>query len=134
MDAFQSRLFIKVYLNYNKDNKMKNLVIRKTLQNKLWIAVLASLIGLSACNNEREDTTNANTGSTTADSSEMAPVPSTQDNEASMNTSMDNTGGDENQAHYVGTDSAQDEGRGVGAVTTNEEDSILDHTSAEGVQ
>lgn len=43
---------------------MKNLVIRKTLQNKLWIAVLASLIGLSACNNEREDTTNANTGST----------------------------------------------------------------------
>ena len=96
---------------------MKNLVIRKTLQNKLWIAVLASLIGLSACNNEREDTTNANTGSTTADSSEMAPVPPTQGNEASVNTSMGNAGSDGDQAYYSDADNPN-----------------LDQTSVEGVQ
>ncbi|WP_296243282.1 MULTISPECIES: hypothetical protein [unclassified Psychrobacter] len=134
---------------------MKNSVLKKTFQNKLWIAVLASLIGLSACSNEREDTTNASTDSATADSSEMntvndnvqstdaeademAPVATPQDNTDAMNTSTDtstdNTGNDEDHTYYSGVDSVEDEEKGVDAVTVNENNPNLNQTPAEGVQ
>src|SRR5699024_6178343 len=107
---------------------MKTSVTPKKLQNKLWIALLASVIGLSACSNEREDatdvstetdtadmtTTNDNVQSTDTQADEMAPVATTTDNETSTTTattstdttatSTDATENDGDQTYYSGVD------------------------------
>ena len=137
---------------------MKTSVTPKKLQNKLWIALLASVIGLSACSNEREDatdvstepdtadmtTTNDNIQSTDTQADEMAPVATTTDNETSTTTattstdttatSTDATENDGDQTYYSGVDSAEDEEKGVDAVVVNENNPNLDQTPAEGVQ
>lgn len=137
---------------------MKTSVTPKKLQNKLWIALLASVIGLSACSNEREDatdvstepdtadmtTTNDNVQSTDTQADEMAPVATTTDNETSTTTattstdttatSTDATENDGDQTYYSGVDSAEDEEKGVDAVVVNENNPNLDQTPAEGVQ
>lgn len=138
--------------------KMKTSVTPKKLQNKLWIALLASVIGLSACSNEREyatdvstepdtadmTTTNDNVQSTDTQADEMAPVATTTDNETSTptattstdttTTSTDATENDGDQTYYSGVDSAEDEEKGVDAVVVNENNPNLDQTPAEGVQ
>ena len=137
---------------------MKTSVTPKQLQNKLWIALLASVIGLSACSNEREDatdvstepdtadmtTTNDNVQSTDTQADEMAPVATTTDNETSTTTattstdttatSTDATENDGDQTYYSGVDSTEDEEKGVDAVVVNENNPNLDQTPAEGVQ
>lgn len=137
---------------------MKTSVTPKKLQNKLWIALLASVIGLSACSNEREDatdvstepdtadmtTTNDNIQSTDTQADEMAPVATTTDNETSTTTattstdttatSTDATENDGDQTYYSGVDSTEDEEKGVDAVVVNENNPNLDQTPAEGVQ
>lgn len=137
---------------------MKTSVTPKKLQNKLWIALLASVIGLSACSNEREDATDVSTEPDTADmtttndtvqstdtqADEMAPVATTTDNETSTTTattstdttatSTDATENDGDQTYYSGVDSAEDEEKGVDAVVVNENNPNLDQTPAEGVQ
>lgn len=137
---------------------MKTSVTPKKLQNKLWIALLASVIGLSACSNEREDatdvstepdtadmtTTNDNVQSTDTQADEMAPVATTTDNETSTTTattstdttatSTDATENDGDQTYYSGVDSTEDEEKGVDAVVVNENNPNLDQTPAEGVQ
>lgn len=148
-------LYLNKPVNYNKDIKMKNSAMKKTFQNKLWVAVLASLIGLSACSNDREDTadtnpetattdasgmntTNDNVQSNDAEADEMAPVATTQDNADAMNTATDtstgNTDNDEDHTYYSGVDSVEDEEKGVDAVTVNENNPNLNQTPAEGVQ
>lgn len=137
---------------------MKTSVTPKKLQNKLWIALLASAIGLSACSNEREDatdvstepdtadmtTTNDNVQSTDTQADEMAPVATTTDNETSTptattstdttTTSTDATENDGDQTYYSGVDGTEDEEKGVDAVVVNENNPNLDQTPAEGVQ
>lgn len=144
--------------NNNKDIKMKISLASNMLQNKLWIALLASVIGLSACSNEREDatdvstepdtadmtTTNDNVQSTDTQADEMAPVATTTDNETSTptattstdttTTSTDATENDGDQTYYSGVDGAEDEEKGVDAVVVNENNPNLDQTPAEGVQ
>lgn len=130
---------------------MKTSVTPKKLQNKLWIALLASVIGLSACSNEREDatdvstapdtadmtTTNDNVQSTDTQADEMAPVATPTDNETSTTmatTSTDATKNDGDETYYSGVDSTEDEEKGVDAVVVNENNPNLDQTPAEGVQ
>lgn len=130
---------------------MKTSVTPKKLQNKLWIALLASVIGLSACSNEREDATNVSTAPDTADmtttndniqstdtqADEMAPVATPTDNETSTTTattSTDATKNDGDETYYSGVDSTEDEEKGVDAVVVNENNPNLDQTPAEGVQ
>lgn len=137
---------------------MKISLASNMLQNKLWIALLASVIGLSACSNEREDatdvstepdtadmtTTNDNVQSTDTQADEMAPVATTTDNETSTptattstdttTTSTDATENDGDQTYYSGVDGAEDEEKGVDAVVVNENNPNLDQTPAEGVQ
>ena len=130
---------------------MKTSVTPKKFQNKLWIALLASVIGLSACSNEREDatdvstapdtadmtTTNDNVQSTDTQADEMAPVATPTDNETSTTTattSTDATKNDGDETYYSGVDSTEDEEKGVDAVVVNENNPNLDQTPAEGVQ
>nr|WP_313976436.1 hypothetical protein [uncultured Psychrobacter sp.] len=130
---------------------MKTSVTPKKLQNKLWIALLASVIGLSACSNEREDATDVSTAPDTADmtttndniqstdtqADEMAPVATPTDNETSTTTattSTDATKNDGDETYYSGVDSTEDEEKGVDAVVVNENNPNLDQTPAEGVQ
>lgn len=130
---------------------MKISLASNMLQNKLWIALLASVIGLSACSNEREDatdvstapdtadmtTTNDNVQSTDTQADEMAPVATPTDNETSTTTattSTDATKNDGDETYYSGVDSTEDEEKGVDAVVVNENNPNLDQTPAEGVQ
>lgn len=130
---------------------MKISLASNMLQNKLWIALLASVIGLSACSNEREDatdvstapdtadmtTTNENIQSTDTQADEMAPVATPTDNETSTTTattSTDATKNDGDETYYSGVDSTEDEEKGVDAVVVNENNPNLDQTPAEGVQ
>lgn len=130
---------------------MKISLASNMLQNKLWIALLASVIGLSACSNEREDatdvstapdtadmtTTNDNVRSTDTQADEMAPVATPTDNETSTTTattSTDATKNDGDETYYSGVDSTEDEEKGVDAVVVNENNPNLDQTPAEGVQ
>lgn len=130
---------------------MKISLASNLLQNKLWIALLASVIGLSACSNEREDatdvstapdtadmtTTNENIQSTDTQADEMAPVATPTDNETSTTTattSTDATKNDGDETYYSGVDSTEDEEKGVDAVVVNENNPNLDQTPAEGVQ
>lgn len=134
---------------------MKISVAPNMLQNKLWIALLASVIGLSACSNEREDATDVSTEPDTADmttnnanvqsadtqADEMAPVATPTENETSTTTSTANTEpstntaeSDGNETYYSGVDGAEDEEKGVDAVVVNENNPNLDQTPAEGVQ
>lgn len=134
---------------------MKISLASNMLQNKLWIALLASVIGLSACSNEREDatdvstepdtadmtTTNDNVQSTDTQADEMAPVATPTDNETSTTTSTAITAPSTNTAesgadetYYSGVDGAEDEEKGVDAVVVNENNPNLDQTPAEGVQ
>lgn len=130
---------------------MKISLASNLLQNKLWIALLASVIGLSACSNEREDATDVSTAPDTADmttpndnvqstdtqADEMAPVATPTDNETSTTTattSTDATKNDGDETYYSGVDSTEDEEKGVDAVVVNENNPNLDQTPAEGVQ
>ena len=130
---------------------MKISLASNLLQNKLWIALLASVIGLSACSNEREDATDVSTAPDTADmttpndnvqstdtqADEMAPVATPTDNETSTTTattSTDTTKNDGDETYYSGVDSTEDEEKGVDAVVVNENNPNLDQTPAEGVQ
>lgn len=120
-------------------------------KNPLWIAVVASFIGLSACSNGTEDVTDTSsdtattdsstvtTADTDADSSEMAPVQSAQNDEATMasptdSASADNASDDKEGAYYSGVESTTDEEKAVDAVAVNENNPNLDQTPAEGVQ
>lgn len=130
---------------------MKISLASNMLQNKLWIALLASVIGLSACSNEREDATDVSTAPDTADmttpndnvqstdtqADEMVPVATPTDNETSTTTattSTDATKNDGDETYYSGVDSTEDEEKGVDAVVVNENNPNLDQTPAEGVQ
>lgn len=130
---------------------MKISLASNMLQNKLWIALLASVIGLSACSNEREDatdvstapdtadmtTTNDNVQSTDTQADEMAPVATPTDNETSTTTATTSTDATKNngdETYYSGVDSTEDEEKGVDAVVVNENNPNLDQTPAEGVQ
>ena len=130
---------------------MKISLASNLLQNKLWIALLASVIALSACSNEREDATDVSTAPDTADmtttndniqstdtqADEMAPVATPTDNETSTTTattSTDTTKNDGGETYYSGVDSTEDEEKGVDAVVVNENNPNLDQTPAEGVQ
>ena len=84
----------------------------------MWIVALASLIGLSACNNEREEAPNTNIDSSgtsdandniqsnDAQANEITPVKTSQNNENATDTSTDNRGSNKEQAYYSGADSA----------------------------
>ncbi|MEN2751369.1 hypothetical protein AAIR29_06950 [Psychrobacter sp. FBL11] len=116
---------------------MKNSVLNRTLRNKLWVAVLVSLIGLSACSNEAEEKADTNN----TESSEMTPVQTDSDTEASVSTSINEAEGTDSTdddaggtAYYSGVDSVENEQKAVDTATVNENNSNLDKTAAEGLQ
>ncbi|OLF36204.1 MULTISPECIES: hypothetical protein [unclassified Psychrobacter] len=116
---------------------MKNSVLNRTFQNKLWVAVLVSLIGLSACSNETEEKADTNNTET----SEMTPVQTDSDTEASVNTSTDEAESADSTdddaggtAYYSGVDSVENEQKADDTATVNENNSNLDKTAAEGLQ
>lgn len=128
LNRFQSRFLINVYLNYNKDVKMKKLVLTKSLQSKLLIVLLVSFVGLSACNSEIEEPT------TNTESSEMTPVQTENDTEDRMTASTEDTEDVGGTAYYSGAGSAEEEQKIDDTVFVNENNSNLDKTAADGVQ
>lgn len=60
-----------VYLNFIKDIKMKTTISSHSLQSKLWIALLVSIVGLSACSNEVEETPDSTMDTTEATAAEV---------------------------------------------------------------
>lgn len=58
-----------IYLNFIKDIKMNKIISNHSLQSKLWITLLVSAMGLSACSNEVEEKP-ASTNTTEAESVE----------------------------------------------------------------
>lgn len=78
-----------IYLNLIKDIKMKKITSNRSLQSKLWIALLVSAVGLSACSNEVEEKP-ASTNTTEAASVETGPT----DTEVGTDTAMGETTND----------------------------------------
>ncbi len=78
-----------IYLNLIKDIKMKKITSNHSLQSKLWIALLVSAVGLSACSNEVEEKP-ASTNTTEAASVETGPT----DTEVGTDTAMGETTND----------------------------------------
>ncbi|KTF08483.1 secreted protein [marine sediment metagenome] len=60
-----------VYLNFIKDIKMKTTISSHSLQSKLWMALLVSVVGLSACSNEVEETPDSTMDTTEATAAEV---------------------------------------------------------------
>ena len=63
-----------IYLNFIKDIKMKTITSSHSLQSKLWIALLVSVVGLSACSNEVEETPDNTMDTTEATAVEKGPT------------------------------------------------------------
>lgn len=126
--VFQNRFFIKVYLTYNKDIKMKKLIMTHSLQSKLLIVFLLSFIGLNACSSETEEPT------TDTESSEMTSVQTENDAEDPMNAATGDTEEAGGTAYYSGAGSAEGEQKADDTVYVNENNSNLDKTAADGVQ
>lgn len=82
-----------IYLNLIKDIKMKKITSNRSLQSKLWIALLVSAVGLSACSNEVEEKP-ASTNTTEAASVETGPT----DTEVGTDTAMGETTNDTDMA------------------------------------
>ena len=107
-----------IYLNLIKDIKMKKITSNRSLQSKLWIALLVSAVGLSACSNEVEEKP-ASTNTTEAASVETGPT----DTEVGTDTAMGETTNDTDMAD---ADSAMDPAdttmtgtEGTGTMTDN---------------
>ena len=60
-----------IYLNFIKDIKMKTTISSHSLQSKLWMALLVSVVGLSACSNEVEETPDSTMDTTEATAAEV---------------------------------------------------------------
>ena len=112
--------------NYDKDIKMKTLVLTKSLQGRLWIVFLVSFVGLSACSNETEEP-----AINTEESSEMTPVQTASEAEDQTTASTEDEEGAGGTAYYSsnGNDQKADD-----TVYINENNSNLDKTPADGVQ
>lgn len=112
--------------NYDKDIKMKTLVLTKSLQGRLWIVFLVSFVGLSACNSETEEP-----AINTEESSEMTPVQTASEAEDQTTASTEDEEGAGGTAYYSsnGNDQKADD-----TVYINENNSNLDKTPADGVQ
>ncbi len=110
---------------------MKKLILSQSLQSKLWIALLASCIGLSACSGETEEMPNASTSET--ESSEVTPVQTASgpEAEASVNNSTEDSGG---TAYYSGSGNAEGEEKADDTVTVNENNPNIQERVPEGVQ
>lgn len=76
-----------VYLNFIKDIKMKTITSSHSLQSKLWIALLVSVMGLSACSNEVEETPDNTMDTTEATAVEKGPT----DTEVGTDTALSET-------------------------------------------
>ncbi|MBB3105771.1 hypothetical protein FHS24_000262 [Psychrobacter luti] len=85
----------------------------------LWIALFASIVGVTACSNEREDVV-ADSTEVTDEASEQGTAEGTEVVETGM--TADGMGGNE------GEQKADD------TVTVNESNANLDQTPADGVQ
>lgn len=97
---------------------MKKITSNRSLQSKLWIALLVSAVGLSACSNEVEEKP-ASTNTTEAASVETGPT----DTEVGTDTAMGETTNDTDMAD---ADSAMDPAdttmtgtEGTGTMTDN---------------
>ena len=75
------------YLNFIKDIKMKTIASSHSLQSKLWIALLVSVVGLSACSNEVEETPDTTMDTTEATAVGTGPT----DTEVGTDTAMGET-------------------------------------------
>lgn len=106
---------------------MKKLVFNQSLQSKLWIVILASCIGLSACSSETEEVSDT----TNTESSEMTPVQTASDPEARMNNSTEDSGA---TAYYSGSGNAEDEEKADDTVTVNENNPNIQERVPEGLQ
>lgn len=105
-----------IYLNFIKDIKMKKITSNHALQSKLWIALLVSVVGLSACSNEVEETPDSTMDTTEATAVGAEPT----DTEVGMdNTTTGETTTDMGMAN---TDSPMDP---AGTATT---DTMTDST------
>jgi protein involved in sex pheromone biosynthesis len=76
-----------IYLNFIKDIKMKTITSSHSLQSKLWIALLVSVVGLSACSNEVEETPDNTMNTTEATAVEKGPT----DTEVGTDTALSET-------------------------------------------
>lgn len=76
-----------IYSNFIKDTKMKTTTSSHSLQSKLWIALLVSVVGLSACSNEVEETPDNTMDTTEATAVGTEPM----DTEVGTDTAMSET-------------------------------------------
>lgn len=110
-----------VYLNFIKDIKMKKITSNHSFQSKLWIALLVSAVGLSACSNEVEEKP-ASTDTTEAASVETGPTGT----EVGTDTAMGETTNDMGMAD---ADSPMDP---AGTTTTDTTDTTVTDEMTDG--
>lgn len=95
-----------VYLNFIKDIKMKTTISSHSLQSKLWMALLVSVVGLSACSNEVEETPDSTMDTTEATAAEVG-TDSTM-GETTTNMDMADTNSPMDPAGTATTDTMMD--------------------------
>ena len=121
---------------------MNYLLMNKSLKNKLWIALLVSFVGLSACSNESEETVSTDTASTdttsvndtNTETSEITPVQTMDNDESFKAPAVEDTEDEDAEAYYSGVGGTEDEEKAVESVTVNQNNSNLDKTAADGLQ
>lgn len=95
-----------VYLNFIKDIKMKTIISSHSLQSKLWMALLVSVVGLSACSNEVEETPDSTMDTTEATAAEVGTDTTTGETTTDMD--MANTNSPMDPAGTATTDTMMD--------------------------
>lgn len=107
-----------IYLNFIKDIKMKTITSSHSLQSKLWIALLVSVVGLSACSNEVEETPDNTMDTTEATAVEKGPTDTEVGTDTAPSETITNMG-------MADTDSPMD------PPDTNTTDTMADSTTTD---
>lgn len=107
-----------IYLNLIKDIKMKKITSNRSLQSKLWIALLVSAVGLSACSNEVEEKP-ASTNTTEAASVETGPTDTEVGTDTAMGETTNDTGMADADSPMDPADTTTTGTEGTGTMTDN---------------
>lgn len=116
---------------------MKKLLSNQLFQNKLGLAFLASVLALSGCSTETEESTDTNQIESSevtpvnAESSDMTAEQTEGGMEGNINNSAEDTEDEGGTSYYSST---EDDQEADDTVYINENNSNLDQTPADGVQ
>ena len=97
---------------------MKKITSNRSLQSKLWIALLVSAVGLSACSNEVEEKP-ASTNTTEASSVETGPTDTEVGTDTAMGETTNDTGMADADSPMDPADTTTTGTEGTGTMTDN---------------